>query len=332
MEFLDFTKYPQNEKAYGGTAGRKIGITMDGQDYLLKYPGNLKIRQMKNIVLSYSNSPVCEYIGSHIYKMAGIPVHETILGTRDGKNVVACKDFLNRGDTLQSFADIKVSTSMEFVDSGGNETDGLGTDLQECLSNIRENPLLHKLKYEAEDRFWDMFVVDALIGNLDRNNLNWGVIYRYDGIRELAPVYDNGNCLNCKWDDAKMKEILSSEKSTETEAFTARRCIFEENGKAINPYKYIRSMETEGCSQALLRIFPKLDMDRIAAMIEEIPVISDTEKQFYKTIISTRLEAVLRPVYQIVNGRTFEEKMDAYSRLAEERKSTAGSGLDEFSH
>jgi len=36
---------------YGGTAGRKMGITYEGKDYLLKFPGNLKEQQMKNITM-----------------------------------------------------------------------------------------------------------------------------------------------------------------------------------------------------------------------------------------------------------------------------------------
>ena len=27
------------------------------------------------------------------------------------------------------------------------------------------------------ERFWDMFIVDALIGNWDRHNGNWGFLY-----------------------------------------------------------------------------------------------------------------------------------------------------------
>lgn len=54
-----------------------------------------------------------------------------------------------------------------------------------------------------------MFVIDALIGNTDRNNSNWGIILRKDGAKEIAPVYDNGNCLNNKWDDEKMQKVLN---------------------------------------------------------------------------------------------------------------------------
>lgn len=113
---------------YGGTAGRKMGITYNGKDYLLKFPGNLKEQKMKNINLSYSNSPVCEYIGSKIYELVGLPVHNTILGTRNGKIVVACEDFLNDGDRLYEFDKIKVTFEPHFLDSNGNETNGVGVD------------------------------------------------------------------------------------------------------------------------------------------------------------------------------------------------------------
>ena len=32
-------------------------------------------------------------------------------------------------------------------------------------------------KKELEAYFWDMFVVDAFIGNWDRHNGNWGFLY-----------------------------------------------------------------------------------------------------------------------------------------------------------
>lgn len=36
---------------------------------------------------------------------------------------------------------------------------------------MEHNPLFIKMS-ELENRFWDMFIVDALIGNNDRNNGN----------------------------------------------------------------------------------------------------------------------------------------------------------------
>ena len=52
-----------------------------------------KYKSKETIAVSYTTSPVSEYIGSHIYQSMGFPVHETKLGTYQNKVVVACKDF-----------------------------------------------------------------------------------------------------------------------------------------------------------------------------------------------------------------------------------------------
>lgn len=52
MQMVDFNQYVQNQRMYGGTAGRKMGIVYKGRNYILKFPGNLKEQKMKNIQLS----------------------------------------------------------------------------------------------------------------------------------------------------------------------------------------------------------------------------------------------------------------------------------------
>jgi hypothetical protein len=37
MQFVNFNTFQQNQRMYGGTAGRKMGITYDGKNYLLKF-------------------------------------------------------------------------------------------------------------------------------------------------------------------------------------------------------------------------------------------------------------------------------------------------------
>ena len=299
MKLEDFNAYQQNQRMYGGTAGRKIGITYKGKDYLLKFPGNLKEQQMKNINLSYSNSPICEYIGSKIYELVGLPVHNTILGIRNEKIVVACEDFLEDGDRLYEFDKIKVTFDPHFFDSNGNETNGVGVDLYEIIMTIKEHPFLQDVQ-GVEEHFWNMFVIDALIGNADRNNSNWGIILRKNGAKEIAPVYDNGNCLNSKWDDEKMRMVLLDEKKLEAESYKARRCIFELQGKKVNPYQVIESMEYKECSEAVKRLTPKIGscMAQIKTMIKDIPVLSETQKTFFCLILEQRYKKVLLPACQ----------------------------------
>jgi len=286
-----------------------MGIVYEGKNYILKFPGNLKEQQMKNIRLSYSNSPVCEYIGSQIYALLGFPVHDTVLGVRNGKTVVVCADFLEDGDRLYEFDKIKVTFDPPFLDSSGNETNGIGVDLYEILMTIQEHPFLKGVG-NVQEHFWNMFVVDALIGNTDRNNSNWGVIVRKDGTKELAPVYDNGNCLNSKWDDEKMQAVLSSGKSMEAEAFLARRCIFELEGRKLNPYHLIEGMEYEGCNEAVGNITPKIAaaLPEIEKMISGIPVLTDVQKKFYLAVMEERYEKVFRPAWRKIMGRQMEKE------------------------
>ena len=54
-----------------------------------------------------------------------------------------------------------------------------------------------------------MFIVDALIGNWDRHNGNWGFLYNAatDEVT-LAPVFDCGSCLFPQADEAIMRAVL----------------------------------------------------------------------------------------------------------------------------
>jgi hypothetical protein len=316
MKMVDFNGYKQNQKMYGGTAGRKMGISCDGKDYILKFPGNLKEQGMKNIKLSYSNSPVCEYIGSQIYGLLGFPVHETVLGERNGKIVVACGDFLEDGERLYEFDKIKVTFEPHFLDSNGNETNGVGVDLYEILMTIQEHPFLKDIA-GIEEHFWNMFIVDALLGNPDRNNSNWGVILRADGSKRIAPVYDNGNCLNCKWDEEKMLEVLSDAGKLETESYKGRRCIFELEGKKINPYHVIESMEYPECTMAVKRVVPIMGeaICQIGDLIESIPVLSKVQKNFYYAVMKCRYDNVFQPFYD----RMISSKETCESRKIQEK-------------
>ena len=51
-----------------------------------------------------------------------------------------------------------------------SERQGYGTELIDILQTIEEQTLINK--EELSERFWDMFIVDALIGNWDRHNGN----------------------------------------------------------------------------------------------------------------------------------------------------------------
>ena len=320
MEITDVSKIPQDLKMYGGMSCKKIAIVIDGIRYLMKFPGNLKSRNMKNIVLSYSNGPVCEYIGSHIYDLLGIPVHETVLAKRNQKLVVLCKDFVGKGQELFEFSKIKVSFEPVLINSDGEETDGQGSDLSETLLVLNHHPVFKGLQ-NVLDRFWDIFIVDAFIGNPDRNNGNWGVISDGDKVT-MAPVYDNGNCLNDKWDEDKMKYFLSDKSLFEAEAYKGKVCYYTgKNGKKINPFNLIASGKYTGCTKALERIVSKIELGQIFRMIEEIPVLTDIQVCYYEEILKARA-GYLADLSAKVSGKNYKVTAIAKNALKGNKKLT----------
>ena len=91
----NFQDCPTNERngTYGGKAGDKEGVTILGEPWIIKYPKSTA--GMRGDLISYTMAPLSEHIGSCVYSILGVPVHETVLGTRNNKLVVACKDFCN---------------------------------------------------------------------------------------------------------------------------------------------------------------------------------------------------------------------------------------------
>ena len=92
MKIVDLRDCPASGLFYGGRAGQKEGILVDGVPWIAKYPRTTRDLQGKNLP-PYTSSPVSEHLGARIYASLGIPVHETMLGYRNGKIVCACKDF-----------------------------------------------------------------------------------------------------------------------------------------------------------------------------------------------------------------------------------------------
>lgn len=287
---IDFTNCPIRNKTYAGANGSKISVIYNGEQYMLKFPPV----PSKNKEMSYTNGCMSEYIGCHIFESIGIPVQKTLLGTytRNGKEkiVVACKDFTSDGLVLQDFASLKNT----IIDSVHN---GYGTELSDILTAMYEQTAIES--HLLVNWFWDVFIVDALIGNWDRHNGNWGFLYNYrtDEVT-LAPVYDCGSCLFPQADDEMMEKTLSNQAERDMRVFGVPLSGIKINGKKIRYFDFISSLQVSECNQALKSILPRIDMGKINAIIDETPFITQLQKDFYKTILADRKTRILDFSYQ----------------------------------
>lgn len=282
---IDFTNAVQKNKTYAGANGGKISVLYNGEQYMLKFPPFPTI----NKEMSYTNSCISEYIGCKVFESVGIPVQETVIGTYTSKGkekvVVACKDFTSQGITLQDFASLK----NRIIDS---ERNGYGTELADILSTIDEQTAMDSETLKT--RFWDMFIVDALIGNWDRHNGNWGFLYNNatDEVT-LAPVFDCGSSLYPQADEDLMKKILSDKNELNHRIFDIPLSAVTYNGKKINYFKFLSEGEFPDCNKALKRIASRIDMKKIYEIIDNTPTITELQKEFYKTMLTARKERIL---------------------------------------
>ena len=290
---------------YGGQAGDKDGIIYNNENWIVKYPKST--RSMEGAALpEYTLSPLSEYIGSHIYEILGYPVHKTLLGIRNGQIVVACKDFQQHLGDLAEIRTIKNGANRQIRELKDENLPESATGdkvvLEELFLHFKYNPLLQTEGLVS--RFWEMSIVDILIGNNDRNNGNWGLLYNQSENRyEIAPVYDNGNAFNNKTNDKRIEELLARESH---DVILGERTIYTYRDKILSAKKLV-SLDIPELKDAILKVVPLIEekineitefIFQIPSEYKGIPVISESRKAYYAKSVEYRVEEILKPIYK----------------------------------
>lgn len=273
---IDFSEYERNGKYYGGSE-RKEGISIDGEDYMIKF--------QKQTAFGKRNNHISEFIGSHIFEICGIEAHKTYLGYRAGEEVVACKDFNVPGKQFVPFNDIGESTLDQ-------DKETYQYDYEDIMQMLRDNSKLTNV-HETISIFWRIYIMDALLGNFDRHGANWGFI-KENNRYSLAPVFDNGSCLFPNLvDEAEMKEIMESEEETDKRIYKFPTSQVKLNGKKSSYFEVIYSLQFEECNNALRHVMLQLDMSAVDRLIDETPLISEVQRAFYKYMLNARYNKIL---------------------------------------
>lgn len=283
---VDFSTCKEEINEYKGSEKKKT-LIYEGKKYLVKFPDPLR---QKNKNISYINNAFSEYVGSKIFEIIGFETQKTLLGyymfNGNKKIVCACEDFTTKDNALYEFENLANSTMLDKK---------VDTELEDIIKIIKENANLINQE-DIIEKFWDMFIVDSLIGNADRHNGNWGFLKdRNQEKIKFSPIYDCGSCLNPLLSDEEIKNIPKVE--MKNLILNSYSCI-KINGKKINYAQYISTMENEECNKALIRIFPKIDLSKIINMINDISCMSKIRKTFYITIIKERYSQILEKTYK----------------------------------
>ena len=282
---MDFTKCKKSYRFYENGTEQKFGIEKDGNFYMLKFPKDM--RERLNVQLSYANNVVSEHLGCRILDTIGLQVQETELGMYEDKLVVACKDFNEKGYRLVEFSGFKLGIIH------GKSSDGSGTELSEIMETIDAHELIPD-KETVKAYFWNLFIADALIGNFDRHNSNWGLMVN-EMSKDIkpAPIYDCGSCLFPRLTDEQMGTILNSAEEKEKRIYEFPQSAIEDNGEKINYFNFISSMKNEDCNRALVNLFSKINLNEVNHLINQTPYISEVRKEFYQVMLLERYSRIL---------------------------------------
>lgn len=256
---------------------RKKGIRINGSDYIIKFRKNTKDGKMHN--------HVSEYLGSCIFGLLGCVVQDTWLGMYRGEEIVLMKDFVAEGEVFIPFCDVRE----QMTDAGEKR------HLAACET---ERDFFRSLggaehRREMRDTFWDVFVIDALLGNPDRRENSWGFVKTKEGY-ELAPVFNNDACLfpGIVSDD-QCREVLASGEKMEQLIFEPCAAQIRMDRRECSFLEIISSHRFRECDKALWRIISKMDFAMLDLLVQAVDILSDIKKQFILTMIEERYKRLL---------------------------------------
>lgn len=285
---IDLTNCKEIVNTFGGSE-KKMAVLYNDKKYMVKFPDPVR---EKNNDLSYMNNQFSEHIGCKIFQSIGINAQNTFLAKfteKDGKTkiVVACEDFCVGEKHLSEFSKLLLS------DRSSNQKRKIS--IEDVMTAIDNIPVLNEkkgLNTELKSKFWDMFVVDGLIGNNDRHLDNWGVVFSDNKI-DFAPIYDCGSALSPLLSDELMKTALEDPTELKSIEFNIHS-VYSYKGERVL-YHSIFKNPPVGLKAAIARIVPRIDMNKIYKIVNNVEDMSDTRKKYLNKALTLRYDKILLP-------------------------------------
>ena len=296
---IDVTNAPSSGRVYGGSDTQKLGLRTHGANWMFKFP-------------SKSHRAAAEVFGAEVYDILGFPVQETYLARYGKTSGVICKDFCRKGDILQPIESYMTTFLPKNLPDWRARLAHGRMELETTLLLFREHPAFRRWP-EVRERFWDIFLIDALIGNTQRMPSDWGILQHADGALKLAPIYDNGAALSPLPSEDDMEDMMMDVNKLYDYAVVQWECSFlDKNGAPIRPFKFLENNADERLQKEFFWLFPKLSQkaEEIINLPMEISVFTDTEKTFYQNVLSARIDYLGQTYEDLFCNPTPDEEAD----------------------
>lgn len=281
----DFSLFDRNNRIYTGSE-EKFGITINSEHFLLKF--------QKKSETGFLNNHISEHLGSTIFNLIGEDAQITSLGVCQGRPVVACKDFNSESEVFTPFNGVGESSLERDKELYQYTYDDISEMLRENVKITNVSEIIRK--------FWNMYLIDALLGNFDRHGANWGFLKKDNNYR-MAPIFDNGSSLFPRRNsDELMREPMMNEEVLNQMTYKYPTSQIRIGRRKTSYFDIINSLEFPDCNEALLRVYPRIRLSQIFKLIEIEDILTDLQKRFYQFIIQQRFEKIIKNSYQKLMG------------------------------
>ena len=291
---------PNYAQTYSGS-DRKQGILWNSIPCLVKFPS--KHAKRTDMSTSYVNNIFGEYIGSHIAQSIGLPAQDTFLGYYHDEPCVVCVDFKKQGENLIEFQDF---LKMRY----NSDERKRHVNLKQLYDTIADPRLpLAAIQKAAIDQYWEIFVIDAFLGNFDRHAGNWGYIHK-DGRLTPSPTYDYGSTLFPQLSDFGREEKLNDPQAILERVFvfpSSQLVLSSEKTGRVGYYDMLCSGLIPSLSKAIRKVAKNIDMQKINCIIDQTPMATDMQKDFYKTILKCRKQLIIDKALDLAMAGQYDE-------------------------
>ncbi len=166
-------------------------------------------------------------------------------------------------------------------------------NIKKCLDMLNED-----LFYE----FLKIMVFDALVGEQDRHEENWGIT-RKNRKYKLSPLYDNGcNLLREFYKKENAEKYYTGQKSFESYIKRSKTLIYKEDGSRYKHFELIEELYKTYPNEITMEIknLEKLSNTKIENIVNKIPdnIITTKHKEYIINYIKIRKNCLLN----IING------------------------------
>ena len=283
---IDGTRFKEitNRPTKGARVKKLLDDTYLQRLVFLKYCAVDRNNERRKSTELASEKIACEIAKVIGYRCADIDLAKD----QDGELCVLNYSFLKPDESLIEFAS-EASISQN------------GSDRKEKYTIQGIKRILDTVDEKLYSEFIGLQVFDALIGESDRHEENWGYIRtneRSDII--LAPFYDNGDSLMHNINDIQIEEYTNNEASFLKYINKSKTKILDNNGHKIKHFQLIDYLITENppfLKEELQRT-KILTNDIIKGIIYEIPdeYLPQSHKEILQRYISIRRDILINKI------------------------------------